>query len=65
MVVITAAPTEPLLSTLFRMKRVGRKVVLITVGSHEAISSTGITTYHVSQDISWEKMETLHLAARQ
>jgi hypothetical protein len=47
------------------MKRVGRKVVLITVGSHEAISSTGITTYHVSQDISWEKMETLHLAARQ
>jgi uncharacterized protein (DUF58 family) len=64
MVVITAAPTEPLLSALFRMKRVGRKVVLITVGSHEAISSNGITTYHVSQDISWEKMETLHLAAR-
>ena len=64
MVVITAAPTEPLLSALFRMKRVGRKVVLITIGNDEAISSNGITTYHVSEDIGWEKMETLRLAAR-
>jgi uncharacterized protein (DUF58 family) len=61
MVVITAAPTEPLLSALFRMKKVGRKVVLIIIGEHEAISSNGITTYHVSEDISWEKMESLSL----
>ena len=36
MVVITAMPTESLLSVLFQMKRVGRKVVLITIGNHEA-----------------------------
>ena len=64
LVVITAMPTEPLLSVLFQMKRVGRKVVLITIGSNEAISSNGLTTYHVSEDIGWEKMETLSLAAR-
>jgi hypothetical protein len=62
--VIAAAPTELLLSALFRMKRVGRKVVLITIGNDEAISSNGIKTYYVSQDIGWEKMETMRLVAR-
>jgi len=61
MVVITAVPTESLLSALFRMQRVGRKVVLITIGDHEAISTNGLTTYHVSGDVGWEKMETLSL----
>ena len=64
MVVITAAPTEPLLFALFRMQRVGRKVVLISIGSDEAISTNGITTYHVSQDIAWEKIETMSLGTR-
>ena len=64
MVVITAVPTEALLSVLFRMKRVGRKIVLITIGNHEEINTSGLTTYHVSEDIGWEKMETLSLAAR-
>ena len=61
MVVITAAPTEPLLSALFRMKRVGRKVVLITIGEQEEINSNGLTTYHVNEDIGWEIMESLSL----
>ena len=61
MVVITAVPTEPLLSALLRMKRVGRKVVLITIGSHKAISSNGLMTYHVDEAIGWEKMENLSL----
>jgi hypothetical protein len=64
MVVITAAPTESLLSALFRMKRVGRKVVLIMIGNHEAISSNGLITYCISDNISWEKMESISLAAR-
>ena len=64
MVVITAVPTEPLLSVLFRMKRVGRKVVLITIGGVEPVSSNDLTSYHVSDDIAWEKMETLSLGAR-
>jgi hypothetical protein len=64
MVVITAVPAEPLLAALFRMKRVGRKVVLITIGNQEAISTNGLTSYHVSQDIAWEKMETMSLGVR-
>jgi uncharacterized protein (DUF58 family) len=64
LVVITAMPTETLLSVLLQMKRAGRKVVLITVGAHEAISSTGLTSYHVSEDIGWEKMETMTLGTR-
>jgi uncharacterized protein (DUF58 family) len=64
MVVITAVPIESLLAALFRMKRVGRKVVLITIGGHEPISSNGLTTYHVPDDVSWDKIETLSLEAR-
>jgi len=37
------------------MKRVGRKVVLITIGSQDTVSSNGLTTYNVSDDIGWEK----------
>jgi uncharacterized protein (DUF58 family) len=61
LVVISAAPSEPLLSALFQMQRVGRKVVLITIGGSGAINSNGLTTYNVSEDIAWEKMETLRL----
>ncbi len=64
LVVITAIPTEPLLSVLFQMKRVGRGVVLITIGGKEPISNTGLTTYHVRDDLVWNKIETLSLAAR-
>jgi uncharacterized protein (DUF58 family) len=64
MVVVTAVPAEPLLAALYRMKRVGRKVVLITIGDHEPVSSNGITTYHVSDDIAWEKLESIRLDAR-
>jgi uncharacterized protein (DUF58 family) len=64
MVVITAVPTESLLAALFRMKRVGRKVVLITIGGNESISSNGLTTYHVSDDIAWDKIEKLSLRTR-
>lgn len=63
-VVITAAPNEALLTTLFRMKRAGRKVVLITIGGDEPVNTTGLTTYHISDDIDWEKMETINLTAR-
>jgi uncharacterized protein (DUF58 family) len=62
--VITAMPTEPLLSVLFQMKRAGRKVVLITIGSDGSVSSSGLTTYNVSNDISWEKIDTIRLGTR-
>ena len=63
-VVITAMPTESLLSVLYQMKRAGRRVALIIIGNQDAISSTGLTTYNVSDDIGWEKMETLSLGTR-
>ena len=52
---------EALLSVLFRMKRVGRKVVLIAIGNHEEISTVGLTTYRINEDIGWEKMEAMSL----
>jgi len=61
LVVITAVPTGTLLSVLFRMKRVGRKIVLIIIGNHEEISTVGLTTYHINEDIGWENMKALSL----
>jgi hypothetical protein len=37
---------------------------LIMIGNHEAISSNGLITYCISDNISWEKMESISLAAR-
>jgi uncharacterized protein (DUF58 family) len=64
LVVITAVPTETLLSVLFRMKRVGRKIVLIIIGNHEEISTVGLMTYHINEDIGWKKMEAMSLGTR-
>jgi len=64
MVVITASPNESLLSVLFQMKRVGRKVVLITIGGQAAVSNNGLTAYNIADDIGWEKMEAMSLGAK-
>jgi uncharacterized protein (DUF58 family) len=63
MVVITAAPTEPLLAVLWRMQRVGRKVVLITIGS-QPVNAGGLTCFNVSGDVPWQNLESLKLGAR-
>jgi uncharacterized protein (DUF58 family) len=61
-VVISAAPTEALISTLLQMQRSGRKVALISVGGAEpAPSRGGLTVYHVRGDVLWQEMETLRL----
>jgi uncharacterized protein (DUF58 family) len=65
MVVISAAPTEPLLAAMLRMKRVGRKVVLIKIGGDAPGNIGGLTTYHVNDNIPWETMETIRLGVRQ
>jgi uncharacterized protein (DUF58 family) len=64
MVVISAAPTEQLLSALFRVKRVGRKVTLITIGGEVSINTNGLTVYNVSEDVPWQELESLKLGAR-
>ena len=62
---ITAVVTDELLSTLYAMKRGGRKVVLVTIGESTSLSTaTDITTYHVSDDISWRDIETISLKGR-
>ena len=65
MVVVSAAPTDALLSTLFQMSRGGRKVALIVVGNSELpISSDGLAVYHVRDDIMWRDIETLNISER-
>lgn len=63
-VVITAVPTLDLLSTLYGMRRSGRRVVLITVGSYTPSVPEGIPVYNVSDDISWRDLESLSLKGR-
>jgi uncharacterized protein (DUF58 family) len=64
LVVVTAIPTDELLSVLSNMKRAGRKVTLIIIGGKESINHNGLTTYHVPADVMWDKIETLSLLAK-
>ena len=67
MVVITAVPTEALLSVLLRVKRAGRKIALILVGgpdSQTQISMDGLTVYHVRDDIIWRDLQTLDIRGK-
>jgi len=60
MVVITAMPTDALLSTLFNMRKGGRRVVLILIGgTRTAVSGESLTVYNIREDIPWRDMETL------
>ncbi|MBI2851841.1 MAG: DUF58 domain-containing protein [Chloroflexi bacterium] len=62
LVVIAAVPTDALLSTLLNMKRIGRRVVLLTVGGKEGLPGTdGLTRYHIRGDLPWREMDSLSL----
>lgn len=61
LVVITAVPTDALLSTLINIKRVGRRVILLTVGGQSLLGSDGLTTYHIPGDLPWRKIDSLSL----
>jgi len=62
MVVITAMPTDALFSTLVKMKRGGRSVVLIMIGGSEpSISKDGLTVYHIREDVAWRELEMLSI----
>jgi hypothetical protein len=37
---------------------------LITIGSQDGVKSEGLTTYNISDDIGWEKMEAMSLETR-
>ena len=61
MVVITAVPTEPLLSTLRGFRRAGRRVALVLVGRGPAGSAYGYPVFHVPDAARWREMESLRL----
>ncbi|HEY41325.1 MAG TPA: DUF58 domain-containing protein [Dehalococcoidia bacterium] len=61
LVLITAVPTESLLATLLRMKRVGRQVALVIIGSSKIPRMDGLPVYHISDNTPWREVETLNL----
>jgi len=61
-VVISAQPDENLMATLLDLKRVGRSVTLIAVGSEvEEINDTHFPVYHVSDAVAWELINEITL----
>jgi len=64
-VAITAAPTENLVTSLFSLKRAGRRVALVLVGDFDdGISHNGLAVYHVPGNIDWTELEKLELTMR-
>jgi uncharacterized protein (DUF58 family) len=60
--VISATPTEGLISALHKDKRAGRVVALIVVGNAQApFEGEGLNIYRVPEDISWDKLTTISL----
>ena len=65
MVVVSAQPTDALLSVLSQVRRSGRKVVLVTVGNSESpINTNGLTVYPVRNDILWRELETINIGRK-
>jgi hypothetical protein len=61
-VVITAAPTDELFTTLFNMRRVGRKIALVQVGgSYTDVSKGGLQVYHIPDSVAWRELEKLDI----
>jgi uncharacterized protein (DUF58 family) len=61
-VVISAAPTEGLVSSLQKIKRAGRMVALVVVGSGEVPhEKNGLNVYRIPDEISWQNVEQLSL----
>ncbi len=64
-VVVSAMPTDTLLSALLQMKRAGRQVALISVGGSEPpISHDGLTMYHVPDNVMWRELKTLSISGK-
>ena len=60
--VITAEPSEPLLASLHRFSRAGRRVVLVLVGERRGDFTLGsIPVYNVSDRVYWRELESVQL----
>ncbi|MFC1864636.1 DUF58 domain-containing protein [Chloroflexota bacterium] len=62
LVLISAMPTDNIFSTLLKLKKAGRKVVLILVGgSVPSKSKDGLTVYHIRDDVMRHEPEMLYM----
>ena len=60
--VITAEPSEPLLASIHRFRRAGRRVVLVLVGEQRgSLGLNGIPVYNVSDQVYWRELEAVQL----
>jgi uncharacterized protein (DUF58 family) len=58
---ISAAPTDLLVATLLRMRRTGRRVMLVVIGNEKPAATGGISVYHVGDDVNWSEIEQLSI----
>jgi uncharacterized protein (DUF58 family) len=59
-VVISAAPTEGLASSLHKMKRAGRVVALVAMGEVPAPGpDSGLSVYRIPPDVRWQDLKSL------
>lgn len=62
--VVTAIPTEPLLASLNRFRRAGRRLALILIGGKARhFRLDGLPTYHVSDQVYWRELESVRVGA--
>ncbi|MFC1949409.1 DUF58 domain-containing protein [Chloroflexota bacterium] len=58
--VVSAVTSDTLMSSLIRIKRSGRRVVLIQIGSSRpAVSHDGLIVYRVPDEVMWNELQTL------
>jgi len=61
-VVISAQPDDKLLATLLDLKRVGRSVTLVVIGSEvKDVDASHFPVYHVSDEVAWELIQEITL----
>ena len=56
-VVISAAPTEGLISSLEKVRRAGRVVALVVVGAQAPAEKDGLGIYRIPDDVPWQNLE--------
>jgi len=60
-VVVSAAPTEGLISSLQKVKRAGRVVALIVVGGEPAPANGDFKVFRVDDSVPWQELTSLSL----
>lgn len=62
--VVTAVPSEDLMVSLRHFHQVGRRVCLVLIGNQTAgFRAPGFTTYHVSDEVYWQELDSVSLGA--